>query len=75
MALQKSIGHRVMRILVESAAIYAICHLLYAVLYAVKSNIEATPGYLVSHTYSESSIAHAKYFIYRKRVLRVSLVA
>ncbi|KAF7975845.1 hypothetical protein HWV62_8415 [Athelia sp. TMB] len=35
-----------MVILVESAAIYSTTHLLYAILYLVKSNIEGTPSYL-----------------------------
>ncbi|KAF7970224.1 hypothetical protein HWV62_24758 [Athelia sp. TMB] len=41
-----SVGHRVMIILIESAAIYSTMHLLYAILYLVKSNIETTPSYL-----------------------------
>jgi len=36
---------------VESAALYSLNHLLYAVLYEVKSNVEATPSFL------EASIA------------------
>ena len=42
-----SVGHRVMIILVESAAIYSTMHLLYAILYLIKSNVETTPSYLV----------------------------
>ncbi|KAF7974837.1 hypothetical protein HWV62_11207 [Athelia sp. TMB] len=41
-----SVGHRIMIIFVESAAIYSTMHLLYAILYLAKSNIEATPSYL-----------------------------
>jgi hypothetical protein len=43
-----SVSHRVGRILVESAALYSLNHLLYAVLYEVKSQIEITPSFLVS---------------------------
>jgi hypothetical protein len=39
---------RVLRILVESAALYSINHFLYAILYEEKSNVEATPSFLVS---------------------------
>lgn len=41
----------VMRIIVESAALYSLNHLLYAILYEVKNEIEITPSYL------EASIA------------------
>lgn len=43
-----SISRRILRILAESAALYSANHLLYAVLYEVKSQIEITPSYLVS---------------------------
>ena len=43
-----SVSRRVGRILVESAALYSLNHLLYAVLYEVKSQIEITPSFLVS---------------------------
>lgn len=46
--LVRSVGRRVMRIFVESAMIYSMIHLLYAVLYAKQSNVEATPSFLVS---------------------------
>lgn len=38
--------HRITRIIVESAALYSLNHLLYAVLYEVKSQVENTPSYL-----------------------------
>jgi len=41
----------IMRILVESAALYSLNHLLYAVLYEVKNQVEITPSFL------EASIA------------------
>lgn len=44
------VTHRIMRILVESAALYSVNHLLYAILYEVKSQIEITPSFLVSIT-------------------------
>jgi len=43
--------HRVMRIVVESAVLYSLNHLLYAVLYAVNDLVESTPSFL------EASIA------------------
>jgi hypothetical protein len=42
------LSHRIMRIVVESAAIYSLNHLLYAVLYEVKNQVEITPSFLVS---------------------------
>jgi len=42
-------GHasrRIGRILVESAALYSLNHLLYAVLYEVKNQVEITPSFL-----------------------------
>lgn len=44
-------GHRlqhIARIIVESAAIYALNNLLYAVLYVFKTNYEAEPSAFVS---------------------------
>ena len=38
----------IMRIIVESAALYSLNHLLYAVLYEVKNQVEITPSFLVS---------------------------
>jgi hypothetical protein len=43
-----SATRRVGRILVESAALYSLNHLLYAVLYEVKNQVEITPSFLVS---------------------------
>jgi len=37
---------RIMRIIVESAALYSLNHLLYAVLYEVKTQVESTPSFL-----------------------------
>jgi hypothetical protein len=42
------ISHRVMRIIVESAALYSLNHLLYVILYEVKNQVESTPSFLVS---------------------------
>ena len=39
---------RITRILVESATLYSLNHLLYAVLYEVKTQVESTPSFLVS---------------------------
>jgi hypothetical protein len=41
-------SRRILRILVESAALYSLIHLLYAVLYEVKNQVEITPSFLVS---------------------------
>jgi len=41
-----SLGGRIMRILVESAALYSLNHLLYAALYEVKTQVESTPSFL-----------------------------
>ena len=41
-------SRRILRIFVESAALYSLNHLLYAVLYEGKSNLEATSSFLVS---------------------------
>jgi len=38
--------HRIMRIIVESAALYSLNHLLYVVLYEVKNQVESTPSFL-----------------------------
>jgi hypothetical protein len=43
-----SLVHRILRIIVESAALYSLNHLLYAVLYEVKTQVESTPSFLVS---------------------------
>lgn len=43
-----SLSGRIMRIITESAALYSFNHLLYAVLYEVKTNVESVPSYLVS---------------------------
>ena len=40
--------HRIMRIIVESAALYSLNHLLYVILYEVKNQVESTPSFLVS---------------------------
>ncbi|KAF7979754.1 hypothetical protein HWV62_41142 [Athelia sp. TMB] len=45
-----SVGYRIAAILVESAAIYSTMHLLYAILYLLKSNVESTPSYLVCYS-------------------------
>jgi hypothetical protein len=43
-----SLSTRIMRIIAESAAIYSLNHLLYAILYEVKTQVEMTTGFLVS---------------------------
>lgn len=43
-----SLIHRIMKILVESAALYSVNHLLYVILYEMKDQVEITTGYLVS---------------------------
>ena len=45
-----SLSRRIVRIIAESAALYSLNHLLYAILYEVKTNIESTPSFLVSLT-------------------------
>ena len=65
-----SAGHRIMRILVESAVIYSTMHLLYAILYAVNSNIEATPSFMVCRPLVPT--AQMLMGLHRKQVLRVS---
>jgi len=40
------LSHRIMRIIVESAALYSLNHLLYAVLYEAKNQVESTPSFL-----------------------------
>ncbi|KAF7986668.1 hypothetical protein HWV62_26516 [Athelia sp. TMB] len=62
-----SAGHRVMIILIESAAVYSTMHLLYAILYLVKSNIEATPSFLEA---SVASITSSMIIIRCEGVLR-----
>lgn len=47
-ATNSSLTHRITRILVESAALYSMNHLLYVILYEVKNQVEITTGYLVS---------------------------
>ena len=49
-ATSGGLSHRIMRIVVESAAIYSLNHFLYAVLYEVKNQVEITPSFLVSLT-------------------------
>jgi hypothetical protein len=44
-----SLSTRIMRIIAESAALYSLNHLLYVILYEVKSQVEMTTGFLVSH--------------------------
>jgi len=41
-----SLSYRITRILVESAALYSLNHLLYVVLYEVKTQVESTPSFL-----------------------------
>ncbi|KIM77873.1 hypothetical protein PILCRDRAFT_825094 [Piloderma croceum F 1598] len=40
------LSNRMMRIVVESAAIYSLNHFIYAVLYEVKNQVESTPSFL-----------------------------
>lgn len=40
----------IISVLVESAALYSLNHLLYAVLYEVKSNAENIPAFMASVT-------------------------
>jgi hypothetical protein len=49
---------RVLRIVVESAALYSLNHLLYAILYEVKSNVEAIPSFLVSPASQIDTFSH-----------------
>jgi hypothetical protein len=42
------ISRRILRILVESAALYSLIHLLYAALFEAKNQVEITPSFLVS---------------------------
>jgi len=41
-----SLSSRIMRIIAESAALYSLNHLLYAILYEVKTQVETTPSCL-----------------------------
>ena len=50
-----SLSRRIMRIITESAALYSLNHLLYAVLYEVKTYVESTPSYLVSPSHTQQS--------------------
>jgi hypothetical protein len=43
---------------VESAALYSLNHLLYAILYEVKSNVEAIPSFLVSPASQIDTFSH-----------------
>jgi hypothetical protein len=47
LATSGGLSNRIMRIVVESAAIYSLNHFLYAVLYEVKNQVESTPSFLV----------------------------
>jgi hypothetical protein len=49
------VGRRILWTLVDSAALYSLVHLLYAVLYELKNQVEMTPSYLVS-TVSQSTV-------------------
>lgn len=43
-----SVFHRITKIIVESAALYSMNHLLYVILYEVQDQVEITTAYLVS---------------------------
>jgi len=47
-----SLSTRIMRIIAESAAIYSLNHLLYAILYEVKTQVEMTTGFLEANVAS-----------------------
>lgn len=49
LSLSVGFSRRVTRIIVESAAIYSLNHLLYIILYEIKTNVEAFPSFFVSH--------------------------
>jgi hypothetical protein len=63
-----SVSRRILRIFVESAALYSVNHLLYAVLYEVKSQIEITPSFLVSLPLKRSRVFHDEKYTNRKQV-------
>jgi hypothetical protein len=65
---------RIMRIIVESAALYSLNHLLYAVLYEVKTQVESTPSFLVSLTPNRVNVLPDEASVNRKQVWRVSPV-
>jgi hypothetical protein len=60
--------HHIIRIVVESAVVYSLNHLLYAVLYEVKNQVEITPSYLVSHALILANSIHDKANVNRKQV-------
>lgn len=63
-----SISRRVMRIVVDSAAIYSLNHLLYAVLYEAKTNVESTPSFLVSFVAHCTNVKYSCASACRKQV-------
>jgi hypothetical protein len=70
-----SLSRRIMRIIVESAALYSLNHLLYAVLYEVKTQVEITPSFLVSLNVESVYCLCDEARVDRKQVWRVSPVA
>jgi hypothetical protein len=64
-----------MRILVESAALYSLNHLLYAVLYEVKTQVESTPSFLVSLSQKLLNVLSDEACVNRKQAWRASPVA
>ena len=60
--------HHIMRIIMESAAIYSLNHLLYTVLYKIKTQVESTPSFLVSLTLNQVNILSDESSVNRKQV-------
>jgi hypothetical protein len=59
---------------VESAALYSLNHLMYAVLYAVKTQVESTLFLFLSLTPNRVNILPDEASVNRKQVWRVSPV-
>ena len=63
-----SLSSRITRIIVESAALYSLNHLLYVILYEVKDQVESTPSFLVSLAPDVLNVIDNKEFTRRKQV-------
>jgi hypothetical protein len=70
-----SLSYRITRILVESAALYSLNHLLYVVLYEVKTQVESTPSFLVSLAPNRLNGVAEEVYVNRKQVWRASPAA
>ena len=62
------LSHRIIWIVVESAALYSLNHLLYVVLYEVKNQVEITPSFLVSLAPNPLKGLHDELSVNRKQV-------